>query len=737
LSLNAEKILALLEEGSALAIRLKNFEKRDGQKHILEKMVEAFNSKAVALIEAGTGSGKSIAYLIPALIAAAYNKERVVISTHTISLQEQLLYKDIPALTQALGIDIKAVLVKGMGNYVCLRKCEEMALEKKYFTPQEQEILDKIESSAKEHGKGEKSRLPFNPPPALWEMVAAEHDACSGAQCPFYSQCPYIHARKTIQDAQLLVVNHHLLFADLALRAETNNYTNPAILPPYKRVILDEAHHIEDIATGFFAHRFSKLEIFKILWKSAPVKQGKFSGKLARLVEQLLKILPEGIISIPTPIPGLLSIELPDLHASLLKELDNAFHHLEQFLETQEKRLNLEENKLRLRKAHYSLESWQKWIKPSCVSLSDLLRRYASGLNTLVFHLEKWNEERKNESIKGFLFDLKGLSGQLEKASVSIVAFSEDSKETGRIRWIESNLTKRGMNLVCIDAVLDVSPLIFQHLCRPFDTVAFLSATLSTQGSFAYIKGRFGISQKALDNRKLIEISVASPFDYHNQALLVIPKDIPAPNDPKFLPHAAETIWSALQASRGNAFILFTSYEALKNCYILLKERLESHRFFPLKQGDDHRQNLLKQFISKDRSVLFGTDSFWEGVDVVGEALRLVVIAKLPFKVPTEPLIQARSEALIESGKEPFSDLLLPLAAIKLKQGFGRLIRNKKDRGCILCLDNRLVTKNYGKYLIKTLPDCPCAVVETGSLKDTMSGFYRKSQPSKRIACIG
>lgn len=713
-SLDAEKILNLLHVEGPLKNKLKHFEERDSQKQMLANLIDAFNKNAIALIEAGTGTGKSMAYLIPALLAATIWKERVVISTHTISLQEQLLEKDLPLLTEALGITLKAVLVKGMGNYVCLRKWEDIAFEKNFLSPEDQETLAHMENLSCHQGIGSKADFPFTPPFALWDMVKAEYETCNGTECPHYQQCYYVQARKNAQDAQVLIVNHHLLLADLVGKGSEDNTKN-GILPPYNRLIIDEAHHLEDIATEYFANKISRLDLLKILSRISFEKLGKPQGKLSLIKEKLSRanhLAPQFLNRI--------NLEIPTLKREVVKEISDTFFLLDQFQKSQN---DSEESKVRLRSHHYETESWIA-IGKKLGELHHILHRYSQELLRIEDGITELDDEKIIESTKGHLHDLKNMAKRLGSEADLIQAFATAAPLQESIRWLESSLTKSGLNISCIDAQIDISKLLLKYLFNPFDTVALLSATLTTRGSFNYIKEQMGLKNI---KRTLIEASYESPFNFEKQALLLIPTDIPAPSSPDFLTHAEKLIEDALLASRGNAFVLFTSYGMLKKCYERLYNKLVAHRFHPLKQGSESRGALLDRFIKQDRSVLFGTDSFWEGVDVAGEALRLVIIAKLPFKVPTDPLIEAKSESMEAQGNDPFTHLFLPKAAIKFKQGFGRLIRNKKDRGCIVCLDNRLITKSYGQYLLKSLPKCPLQVIPSKDFKVAMEEFYKKT----------
>ena len=296
-----------------------------------------------------------------------------------------------------------------------------------------------------------------------------------------------------------------------------------------------------------------------------------------------------------------------------------------------------------------------------------------------------------------------------------------------RVRWIEVQMARGAPYLTLIDAELDISQQMVDRLFIPFSTVVLCSATMTTNKQFDYIRGRLGILPELLGERPVIQNLYESPFNYSQQALLAVPTDLPAPHQPQFLQAAVDAIWNSVQASQGNAFVLFTSYGMLKMCHDLLARRFEEQGYHPMKQGDLSRQALIEQFKAVDRSILFGTDSFWEGVDVVGEALRLVIIVKLPFRVPSEPIFQARSQAIEAKGGDAFMEYALPGAVVKFKQGFGRLIRNRRDRGCVVCLDNRLLTKGYGRLFLNSLPPCQTLFAPSDEVRRQMADFYRRT----------
>ncbi|KIC72257.1 hypothetical protein DB41_KQ00220 [Neochlamydia sp. TUME1] len=730
---DAQKALKILQPEGNLSKIIKGFESREEQQKMMQNIIEAYNKDQIALIEAGTGTGKSIAYLIPAILWAAQRKERSVISTHTITLQEQLLLKDIPIVAQALNITVKAVLVKGMRNYVCLRKVEETRAEQLLLAPQEAEEFARIDAWAHTTYDGSKSSLTFEPSGHLWDKVCAENDTCSKSQCPFYQDCHFFKARKEANEAHLLIVNHHLLFADLASRAESKNYQDPSILPIYTKVILDEAHHIEDIATEYFAQKVNQLDLLRVVGRLAAEKGGKTQGKLAQLKEKILAHYNSK--APPTEISSLLSkfnIDLPGIRIDLLKLITEGFDKLHAFINIAKAgiRPNEEhsnENKLRLLPEHYKHTLWVGEIKSHIHALATSLQKYVQVISSIENALKALGQEPLNEVSKGIRYEIEALCGRLADASFILQQFVDTAPPPSKVRWIEAQLLKTMINVNIADAELDIAKALAEYLFKPFSSVVLCSATLATNKQFTFTKQRLGLTPSYISKLTLTENIYDSPFDYRKQALLAIPNDIPNPLDSRFNLAAAEKIWECIQASHGNAFVLFTSYNMLKICCQVLQARLQQYKYTLFKQGDDNRQTLLNKFKKTDRSVLFGTDSFWEGVDVVGEALRCVIIVKLPFKVPTEPITQARTEAILAKGGDPFMEYSLPNAIVKFKQGFGRLIRNKNDRGCIVCLDTRLITKKYGQQFLNSLPPCQHIFIPSEKLREYMQNFYKKT----------
>ena len=725
-ALDIDKALGVLNLDGPFSKILKGFEPREQQKSMMRNIIEAFNQDAIALVEAGTGTGKSLAYLVPAILWAAQFKERTVISTNTIPLQEQLLNKDIPLISKALNVEIKAALVKGMHNYLCLRKLDDALQESLLLPSTEQVELQKIDvwKETRRHD-GSRSALPFSPSHATWERVAAESDTCSRGDCPCYQECLFFKARRQANDAQILVVNHHMLFADLVFRAE--NGPDQGLIPNYSRVIIDEAHNIEDIATEYFAEQISLMNILKVMARLAADKGGKHYGKLPFLKEKLLHQFSKEMNHDVTSLYNRLTFDLPGLRRDLLQIAHETFESYQKFVKVSQPSEDSGELKLRLLPKHLANPHWKEIIVPHNKKLAEALNKYAQALNSLENDFKRLDNNTLQEQIKGVLFDINALANRLKMFSATLTIFSNGEIPPARVRWMESQTLKTMTNTTLVDADLDISNKLVEYLFKKFSTVILCSATLTTNKKFDFVRARLGLNSSAMKDRLISENIYDSPFNFQTQAMLAIPTDLPSPLEESFIPTAAEKVWQMIQASRGNAFILFTSYSMLKVVFERLEKRLKDNRFNALKQGDDERQALLNRFKNTERSVLFGTDSFWEGIDVVGDALRCVIIVKLPFKVPSDPLIQARSEAILSNGGDPFMHYSLPQAIVKFKQGFGRLIRNRRDRGCIVVLDHRIITKRYGKLFLNSLPICQQISAPSSVIQEKMSEFYRKT----------
>jgi ATP-dependent DNA helicase DinG len=731
--LKKEELLALLASDGPLADKLPGFEVREEQRRMICDIIEAFNTNAVALIEAGTGTGKSLAYLLPSVLWALRSGERTVISTNTINLQEQLLNKDIPLLREVLGCEINAVLAKGMGNYLCLRKHEEAMEELQLLDVYEAEQLQRIDEWRSATTDGTRSTLPIVPNAPLWERVMAESDTCGGQSCPHYKDCYFFKARTQAADAHIIIANHHLLFADLAARAESDNYKDPCILPAYQRIVLDEAHHIEDTATQFFADQASLVHCMRLLQRLGAEGREGSAGRVPALKTKFAEHFGKSGKPEIDSIYQRLEIDLPAQRKQVMTDISTVFRLFGQYAMQRIERPDFGSDpaksgtKLRLRKENFGDSLWQESVVPQVKALIERTNAYTLGLKAVREDIEDLDDESFSAHTQGLRSDLRALANRLETLGMALHQFSLAEPTSKQVRWVERTPLKHLTNVQVVNANLDITQALDDCLFSRFPSVVLCSATLSTNRDFQFVKKRFGLLPESLRGKPLIERLYHSPFNYEKQALLAMPTDLPAPNAADFNQKAAEAIWRLIQCSRGHAFVLFTSYGSLRQVWQELEGRFQGSYLRPMKQGDANRRELLEAFRNTEHAVLFGTDSFWEGVDVAGEALRSVIIVKLPFKVPTEPVIEARTEMISEGGGHPFMDYALPNAIVKFKQGFGRLIRHRRDRGCVVCLDTRLHSKGYGRQFLNSLPPLPQVRGSVDEVAEAMNQFYRRS----------
>ncbi|HET6415417.1 MAG TPA: ATP-dependent DNA helicase [Polyangiales bacterium] len=616
----------LLGPTGPLARGVPGYEHRPGQIRMARAVQDLLQHDGVLLIEAGTGIGKTWAYLIP----AALSGRRVLVSTGTRALQDQIMEKDLPALKDHLGIEIDAACVKGLGNYLCLRRFNELSSSADAMQPRFARALPALRDWIETTRTGDRAALASIPEEdPIWSRVVSGSDTRIGARCDYYEDCFVTRVRRRAESAQLIVVNHHLFFADLALR----DTGFASVLPDYDAVIFDEAHQIEDTATLFFGSRLSTAMLERLVRDARTALQSERGDKRqeTRLLDGVLQrssnffaALPAGVNGGRVPLPSE-AIPQEELFA-----LDNALAELGSFCRD-----------LRL-------------PRESVLQIA-----------------------RRTEQLRNAL-------GSLEAP--------------GQVSWAQGS----GRSPSVGSSPIDVGPLLRERLHERVPCTVFTSATLTTGGDFRFLKRRLGIDAEV--SEELVE----SPFRYEEQAALYAPKHLPDPRASDFPEVAAKEILELVRMSGGGAFVLSTSLRMMR----LLAERvgpeLEYEWFV---QGDAPKQTLLDRFRDQGNAVLFATASFWEGVDVPGSALRLVVIDKLPFEVPSDPVVAARCARLDETGESSFMRYLVPAAALSLKQGFGRLIRTTRDRGVVAILDSRIRRKGYGKVFLRSLP--PARVCDT------------------------
>lgn len=714
-----------ISEKGPVARKLENYEFRAQQLDMTTAVSEGMNEDKLVLVEAGTGTGKTLAYLLPAITQAVDNDERIVVSTNTINLQEQLMNKDLPFLRSVLKKKFNAVLVKGRSNYVCKRKVAEAKSDPDLFSDDdERDELAALLRWAESTSDGSKTDLNVEPRSAVWEKIQSESDTSLKTRCPFYNECFFYKARRNAASADILVANHHLLFADLALRL-VRGETENAILPTYERIVFDEAHNVEEVATNYFGTRVTYLGMLRILRQLYREKKGQEKGLLvylSRKLEKFARRLPhEAFLQAQKKIQqdGIeavkkLSVLLSDTMERIYNQVEKTFQREATFTEM----------KLRLTGEIVEGNEWQNEILLPVKGLIVEIHRFTSGLQKF---LEKVSTLQRNlgELVISLTVDAQAQLDRLEAAANGLEqVLLEDEGEV--VRWVEIRRGYQNVKIVrLVSSPLNVAPILRESVFQRFKNVTLTSATLTVEGSFDYIKRRLGLD--AVEPGRLIELSLSSPFDYETQVLVGIPNDIPEPNSPEFFPQVSEVILQALNLAQGGAFVLFTSYGLLNKIYFQLRDPLVAQGFTVLKQGQENRHRLLNRFRNDVSSILFATDSFWEGVDVQGQTLQLVIITKLPFKVPSEPIVEARIEEIDRRGGNAFIEYTVPQAAIKFKQGFGRLIRTKNDRGCVLILDKRVVQKRYGRIFLNSLPRCRVTVGSKEDVLTHLGAFYQQT----------
>jgi ATP-dependent DNA helicase DinG len=705
--LDAGRICRNLEEGGAIARRLPAYEPRPSQLDLMRLIIRGFNEDALVAAEAGTGVGKSFAYLLPAMTYALLNEERIVISTATINLQQQLYGKDIPLVASTLHKGIKAVLIKGRGNYLCRRRmvdaCREPVLDE-----EENDTLRSIVAWSETTKTGDRQDLPFLPPENLWLRVCSEADLCMGMRCPERERCFVLALRRECADARILVVNHHLLFADLAARYEGAGYDNTVVLPPYTRIIIDEAHTLEGAATSFFSKTFSRMGFFRQMGRLYRRRHTRTAGLLLRLGplvagdaggDALIDEAAEGIGKIRNIVDALEAAALE------LCEGEGTFRFIPS------------------REGAITAVMIPRFL--------ELRQRISSLVGILRAMLENIHSDFEDDPA---VWELKAILRRIEAVGTISGSFIEYQERPGEVLWIEGyygdgkggSATGANVRARFFVSPLDVAPSLRDALFEPNKTVICVSATLTVadsrnpEGSFAYWKERNGAG---LTERELLSGCFPSPFPYAKSVLLAVPRDAPLPEEGSYRTFVDGAVASLAEIAGGSALILFTSYDALRSAYAAASPLLEKQGIRCLKQGDDDRSRLLQAFLDDESSVLFATDSFWEGVDAPGNTLRLVILCRLPFRAPNDPVFEARREVLEKRGGNAFMDLSLPEAVIKFKQGFGRLMRRSGDHGIVAVLDGRILRKRYGEYFLRSLPKTRTSFAEFDRILRDAEGF--------------
>lgn len=721
--LDLDAIDADLGPNGPLAGRHPRYEDRPQQRELSRMIAQLYNEGGVGVAEAGTGTGKSVAYLLPAIRWAIQNRERTVVSTNTINLQEQLVEKDLPLLRRALGQPFRFTLVKGRSNYVSIRRAllaRESAST--LFEPEKQVELQGLLEWMGKTDDGSLSDLPFRPSAEVWDEVQSETDVCLRAKCPHFEDCFYQRARREAASADVVVANHHLLFSDLAVRRQQGNYTAPAVLPNYRRLILDEAHNLEEAATSHLGSTVSKRGLFRTLRRLEMRGRG------------LLPSFRVAIAAVKNDLIAQSALDLVD--ERLMPALDGSreraatvFSFLGDVFLGGDPLIRLEDDF----DAH---PIWALGLDEALTGLLENLKDLLGGMEQLRERIAA--DEQLKQGVEAQLVELRGAAGRIEAASDALRSgLRPGESKMKMVRWMERQPPRDGRegNLTINAAPLDLSWVLRDALFEKIPTVILTSATLATQGNFRFVRQRLGIGADFANDYHVGEAVFPSPFDYDEQTLVVVPMDLPTPSGEHDPRHDEATVRATLEHAKisdGGLFVLFTSYRALRHVAQELRARRADLQWPLFVHGEAPRAQLVERFAASGRGILLGTTSFWEGVDVPGRPLRGLIIPKLPFKVPSEPVTAARIEAIERAGGNSFVQYMLPHAAIRMKQGFGRLVRSREDAGVVMILDGRIARKSYGRYFLDSLPPAPVLKAPWARVKEEMLRFYGERMGQRR-----
>jgi ATP-dependent DNA helicase DinG len=710
--LDTYDVVGQLTERGAVATVLGQYEDRPSQRDMAAHITDAYNEGGTVLLEAGTGVGKSFAYLVPALAWARANDERTIVSTNTINLQEQLVAKDLPLLRDALAHLERPptfALLKGWRNYLCRARLETAAAGQQSLL-EEGKIgeLGSIAEWAARTADGTLGDLVSPPSPEVWDEVSAEPDLCPRLKCVHFDRCFLFRARRKAAEADVVVVNHHLLAADLAVRLASENWEDAAVLPPYQRLILDEAHHLEDVAANHLGSRLSSAAVRRLLGRLE--RNGR--GLVPTLVRELMR---DG---------DLLSRASLDLvRTRLVPAIGEARRDSEAMFDRLAGRLAAERGgPLRLGDDFAADPIWQEGLRAEVDALLGAFQRLQEDVETIT---DRMSQAELTDRRTQLLQELRGVIRRLAAARDAINrALQPPGGGPPTVRWVERSGMK-GSTIGLAAVPLDLAPILRESVFDRTKTVVLTSATLAAGGEFSFLESRLGLAESP--SPVTVREILPSPFDYPSQCLFGIPNDFPDPRADEAAHDAAVVgaIRDLAYASDGGMFSLFTSHGALRRAAARLRSELDP-RWPLLVQGEGSRDSLLRRFREAGNAILLGTDSFWEGVDVPGRALRALVLSKLPFKVPSEPMTAARLERLAERGEDGFFGYLLPHAALKLKQGFGRLIRSRIDVGVVVLLDGRVLSKRYGPMVLSGLPKAARVIDSWARVRVQCEDFFAR-----------
>ncbi len=698
-----------------IAAQHARYEDRASQRAMAAAIARVYNEGGVGLLEAGTGVGKSLGYLLPALRWAAANGERTIVSTNTINLQEQLVGKDLPFLAKALGDQkVRFALLKGWRNYLCLARLEQArGGAAQLFEHGMAGELATLAAWAERTSDGSLADLPAPPRPEVWDEVSAEGDLCARMKCPHFDACFVFKARRAAADADVIVVNHHLLLADLAVRRAGNNWNDAAVLPAYGRLVVDEGHHLEDAAATHLGSTVTRRALGRLV--SRLDRRGK--GLLPALATRLSA--SNDLLS--TASLDLLESRLAPAVRGLAEKSALLFDLLDVFIEESGQPV------VRLTRGFASHPIWAAGLTRALEDTLAEIGLLQEGLRLVRERIE--GSSKLDESLAPLLNELRSVARRLQANGDGLRRGLAPPPDDDSVRWVEVRGRERSVAVSCVP--LDLAPILRDDLFNRLDSTIVTSATLTASSGtvagdarrFEFLAARLGLDDP--DSPPTTAV-FDSPFHYREQSLLLIPTDVPAPNVDADGHRAGLTriVLDAAESSDGGWFVLFTSHREVRQLAAELRARGVERRWPLLVHGEESRDALLARFRDSGSAILLGTASFWEGVDVPGHALRGLVIAKLPFRVPTEPVTAAQCEAITARGGDAFTEYMLPHASLRLKQGFGRLIRTGTDRGVVVLADSRVISKRYGRALLDALPPATRATGRWSDLATRMRQFY-------------
>ena len=721
----------------ALPSVLPGYEPREQQLAMARAVAETQNEARIQIVEAGTGTGKSLAYLLPAAMRALANGERVAVSTRTIHLQQQLLRKDAPVAQKLFGDDLEVSLLKGRGNYLCKRKLEHrLSVLDENVEPTERQSLLEIAAWADKTSDGSLTDLSFVPDRDLWESVQSNTEHTLRVRCPHYESCFYYASRRKAARAQILLVNHHLLLADLALKAEGSGVS---LLPRYEHVVLDEAHHLEDVATDFAGSDVTTAGLLRQLGRLRPVRgrrkgigmslllalDGAGGGDEAIFMRRELETLLERtesaraevrmqmeevahatqrVLEGQPALPPVVSIEDRGADSSLWTHTEapaaTAPPPDRGTLERRER--TGQGNTLRLEDDLEERDPrFHAFLVARTSQMASALTTVARAADAVSSTFKEMHEKWRAKNLQHHM-DLVSVQRRLVDGAGALTAVLTADRDL--VRWIELRRGRDGGSRArFVVRPIEVADLVRSTLVSQSRSLVMTSATLSVDGGFEHFRQRTGLDDGGEIDSRTSEQKIASPFDYGRQVLLALPTDIPEPGSRGYDDSVVHAVTDAIAVARGRTFVLFTSYSQLRRVADRVQHLLGSE-FRLLRQGDLPRDQLLRAFSTGRNTALFGTDSFWEGVDVRGNALSCVILPRLPFRVPSEPVQVARAQRIEERGGNSFSELSVPQAVLKFRQGFGRLIRHRDDKGAVIVLDRRITSRRYGARFLRSLP---------------------------------